>query len=178
MPKLKRLPVSPESLSVDSEHLYALLNESKDLAVIVVGVSYIDACLASLLARRLLKSSVTDSLLNSSSGAIGSFAARSNLAYALALIDKSMYQDLQVLAELRNETAHHHFELGFTSPKVAEHCQRLSYVANLKDGGTGEQLLDQSLIATPRNRFTLTATMIVNRLLLTALGTNHAERQA
>lgn len=117
-----RTPLPPESLSADSKHLYDLLNEGTDSSVIIVGVSYIDACLASLLAKRLLKSSVTEKLLDSRSGAIGSFAARSDLAYTLALIDKPMYQDLLVLAELRNETAHHHFELSFTSEAIVQGC--------------------------------------------------------
>ena len=168
-------PLPPESLSSDSEHLYALLNEGADTSAIIVGVSYIDACLASLLAKRLLKSSVTEKLLDSRSGAIGSFAARSDLAYTLALIDKPMYQDLIVLAELRNETAHHHFELSFASEAIVLRCNKLKYVAGLKAANTGGPLMEEAWLARPRDRFMLTATMIVNRLLLTALGTIHAK---
>lgn len=176
---MKRLaPQIPETLSAESKHLYDLLNQGADVAVIVVAVSYVDASLSSLLAKYLLKSSVTDKLLDSRSGALGSFVARSDLAYALALIDKSMYQDLLVLAELRNETAHHHFELSFSSPSVVSHCGKLAYAANLKDAGSGGPLFEEVWLVQPRGRFTLTATMIVSRLLLTALGTGHVERQA
>lgn len=99
-----RVPFPPESLSADSKHLHDLPNKGTD-----ASVNYIDACLASIIAKRLLKSAVTDKLLDSLSGAIGSFAARLDLAYILALIDKLMYQDLLVLAKLRNET-------GFVAP--------------------------------------------------------------
>ena len=101
--------------------------------------------------------------------------ARAEIAYALALISKSMYQDLVVLAELRNETAHHHFELSFGSEITVAGCNKLKYVSSLKDGGTGKPLMDEGLIANPRNRFTITTIMIVNRLLITALETNHVE---
>jgi DNA-binding MltR family transcriptional regulator len=175
---MKRSPLPPESLSADSEHLHALLNEGTDTSVIVVAVSYIDACLASLLAKHLLQSSVTERLLDSRSGVIGSFVARSDLAYTLALVDKAMYQDLLVLAELRNETAHHHFELSFTSAEIVNHCEKLKYAASLKDSSSGTSLFEESWLLASRDRFILTAIMIVNRLLLTALGTTHVKRPA
>ena len=174
----KRLPLPPETLSSESERLYTLLNEADDFPAIVVAVSYVDACVASLLARKFAKGSTADSLLDSSSGAIGSFAVRAKMAYVLALIDKAMYQDLMVLAEMRNETAHHHFELSFESEVIIKHAENLKYIAGLKNGNTTESLFDESFLRPPRTLFMLTAIMIVNRLLLTALGTQHAAGQA
>lgn len=173
---MSRAPLPPEVLSADTEHLYELLNEGVDASVIIVGVSYVDACLASLLAKRLLKSSITDKLLESQSGAIGSFGVRSDLAYSLGLIDKVMYQDLLALAKLRNITAHHHFELSFASDEIAKGCSELKYVAtSLATANAGGPSMEDEWIAGPRDRFMLTASMIVNRLLITALETNHAE---
>lgn len=175
---MKRQPTTPpEILSSESEHLYELLNSGPDTSVIVVGVSYIDACLASLLSKRLLESKVTDKLLDPRSGAVGSFSARSDLVYALGLIDKSLYQDLLVLGELRNEAAHHHFALSFSSEQVVQNCEKLKYVAEMKTLG-GEKFLDGPWMTQPRSRFAITAAFVVNRLLLTALGTSHAEPPA
>jgi DNA-binding MltR family transcriptional regulator len=173
----RRPPIPPEDLSSDSKHLYEVLNSGHDTSAIVVGVSYIDACLASLLSKRLLKSSVTEKLLDSRSGPIGSFAARADLAYAVGLIPKVMYQDLLVLAELRNETAHHHFALAFSSSQVALHCEKLEYVRSLKTQG-GAQIIDEAWLTRSRDRFTISAVMIVNRLLLAALGTQHVDSAA
>lgn len=172
----RRPPLPPEILSADGKHFYQLLNRGEDVSVIVVAVSHIDACLASLLAKRFLKSSVTDQLLDSGSGAIGSFATRSKLAYVLALIDKPMYQDLQILSELRNEVAHNHFSLKFDNATVIKYCQKLKYASGLKDDATGNPLLDASWLSNTRNRFMFTSIMIVSRILLTALGTSHVER--
>lgn len=170
-----RPPLPPELLSADTDRFYELLNEAHDVSVVVVAAAYIDACLASLLAKRLRRSSTTENLLDTRNGALGSFAARAALAYALALINKDLYQDLQVLAELRNEVSHHHFELRFAEPSVAAHCLRLNYIVGLRDASTGQPIFDETMISTPRNRFTMSAMMIASRLLLTALGATHAE---
>lgn len=173
----RRTPLPPETLTEDIKHLYELLNEGADASVIIVGVSYIDACLASLLARHLIKGSVTEKLLDSQSGAIGSFGARSDLAYALGLVDKLMYQDLLTLARLRNITAHHHFELSFASGEVGQLCNELRYVAATLDAtNAGGASMEAKWITGPRNRFILTATWIVNRLLLAALEVPRAKQ--
>lgn len=86
-----RQPIPPESLTPEVQRLHLQLADSSDIAAIVVGVGYLDACLASLLSKRLLKSSVSEKILDPRSGALGSFAARTDMSYVLALIDKSIY---------------------------------------------------------------------------------------
>jgi hypothetical protein len=49
--KRKILPV--EHLSKDSQKFFDVLNSEKDLPLILVAASYIDACLASILKRKL-----------------------------------------------------------------------------------------------------------------------------
>lgn len=171
-------PLPPEQLSADGRRFYTLLNEAQDVSMIVVAVGYLDACLASLLAKHFQKGSVSDGLLDSRTGPLGSFSARARLAYALGLIAKSMYQDLQVLAELRNEVAHHHFALEFSEPSVSSQCDQLRYVAELKDATSGQIIFQSTWLSTPRGTFMVTALMIAQRLLLTALGTAHAKPQA
>lgn len=169
----KRPPFPPEVLSADGDKFFDLLNEAEDVAVIVVGVGYIDACVASLLHKQLRKSNVSDQLLDAK-GPLGTFWARSGAAYALGVIDKAMYADLTILAELRNEVAHHHFAFDFSTPEVAERCAKLTYASELKNGTSGEPLLDDEWLHSARDRFTLSAVMIATRLLLIALGTQHA----
>lgn len=155
----------------------SLLNEGSDLATIVVGVGYLDACLASLLAKRFRQSSTAEKLLDSRGGALGSFSARYQAAYAMALIDKPILEDLMVFAELRNIVAHHHLELTFSDSEVAAQCERLKTAAALfakmpgeKAPENGETLLDH-MEKNPRSRFTVTTVLIAQRLLVDALGT-------
>src|SRR5882757_6248415 len=96
-----------EQLSSDSQALFDVLNNESDLAAVLVGVSVIDACLASMLERFLLESSVATKLLHGTKGALGTLAARSDACYCLGLIEKSLYKDLLVLGEMRNLFAHH-----------------------------------------------------------------------
>ncbi len=169
----KRPPFPPEVLSADGDKFFDLLNEAEDVSVIVVGVGYIDACVVSLLHKRLRQSHVSDLLLDAK-GPLGAFWARSSLAYALGLIDKAMYADLTLFAELRNEVAHHHFAFDFSTAAVVDRCAKLTYASKLENGNSGEPLLAEEWLHSSRNRFTLSAVMIATRLLLTALGTQHA----
>jgi len=173
-----RLPLPPEALSADGDHFYALLNDAEDVSAVVVGVSYLDACLASLLSKSFRKSSTSEQLLDSRSGPLGSFSARAGLAYALGLISKPIFRDLQVLAELRNEVAHHHFAIDFSAPSILSHLNRLTYAAGLKDSGTGQPLFDAKLLENPRNQFTLSAMMISTQLLFAALSAKRPATEA
>jgi DNA-binding MltR family transcriptional regulator len=165
--KRKILPV--EHLSKDSQKFFDVLNSEKDLPLILVAASYIDACLASILKRKLKKSSITDQLINIK-GPIGTFSARADLCYALGLIQKNLYQDLATIAQLRNEVAHHHLELSFDDQSILELCNKLGYVASLKNGNSDEPLASEEWLKGPRNTFKITAVLISQRLLLIGLG--------
>src|SRR5687768_16031576 len=106
MPRRPILP--PEHLSEDTQQFFDVLNGSSDLVVVLVAASYIDASLAALLHKFLVESSVSSKLLDPRGGALGTFAAKLDAAYALGLIDKPLYKDLCKIAEIRNEVAHHH----------------------------------------------------------------------
>jgi DNA-binding MltR family transcriptional regulator len=166
-----RQPLSPESLSDEAQRLHQQLATSSDVAAIVVGVSYIDTSLASLLSKKLLKSSVSDRLLDT-------FSARTDMSYALAPIDKPIYQELRTLGELRNEIAHSHYELSFSSPEVIERCTQLVYISTLRDSVTGTPIFGAEKIAAARTRFLYTASILANIVILTARGEVHAIRAA
>lgn len=87
-----RAPILPEILSADGGRLYPLLNSGTDFTIIIVALSYLDACLTSLLARRFKKSSVTADLLDANKGPLGSLTSKAMLAYLLGLIDKKIFQ--------------------------------------------------------------------------------------
>jgi len=167
MPKRIILPV--ENLSEDTSKFFDVLNESNDLAVVLVAASYIDASLAALLYRFFIESSVSDKLLDVQGGALGSFTSRCDAAYALALINKPMYQDLIKIAEIRNEFAHYHLALDFQAPNVSRLCGDLRYVNSLF-GTTNDQNPFEKIMTKTRDRFVITVVMISQRLLVNGLG--------
>ena len=168
-----RAPLPPEVLSADGGHLYPLLNEGSDFTVIIIALSYLDACLTSLLSKYFRKGSTADELLDANKGALSTLTSKASMAYALGLIDKPMLQDLLIMARLRNLVAHSHFELAFQSDELQGLCGELKYIVQLRDAQTGNAVFDLDQGRAPRDKFVFTAIMLWNRVLLTALDTNH-----
>jgi len=172
----KRSLVPVEGLSKDGQSVYDVLNDEHDLSAVLVGTSYVDACLGALLEGLFLKGSVASALLDARGGALGSFKSRSDACYCLGLINKRLYQDLLVIAEIRNQFAHHHLALNFAIPEVTEQCEKLSYVAGLTNGSSDERPLEK-LLNTPRNKFVLSIVLISQRLLIKGLEVKHVQPQ-
>ena len=168
----KNLPLI-EHLSGESQKLFDVLNDETDLAVILVTASYLDACLGSILKRKLIDSSISKQLLDPRSGALGSYSTRADVCYALGLIQKPLYTDLKKIAEIRNEIAHYYLTLNFQSESIQKLCGELLYVASLKNGNADKPLFEE--MVGPRNQFVLSAVMISQRLLLIGLGFNHEQ---
>lgn len=87
-----RIPIQPEILSADGGRLYPLLNEGSDFTVVIVALSYLDACLTSLLSKYFRKSSISDELLDANKGALSTLTSKANVAYVLGLIDNRCFK--------------------------------------------------------------------------------------
>ena len=166
--KRPRLP-KLENLSEDTQRFFDVLNKESDLAVALISASYLDVSLAGMLKRRMRKSSVADSLLNPSSGALGSMASRADAAYCLELIDKRLYKDLRLVAEIRNLFAHHHFIRSFEDPDVADLVHGLEYLEMMRTSSTGEPLTVLEHASHPRSRFVLDVVLMSQRVLVSGL---------
>lgn len=149
--------LSMEKLGEESQQLFDVLNEESDLAAILIGTSFIDACLRLMLEKKLIKSTVTDALL-SHNGRLGSMKARTDMCYVMALISKGTYLDLVTLGQIRNKIAHHHLWQDFGTPEIAELCSTLSMPLTGKHIGDGMNL---------RDRFTLSVTLLYQKLIVT-----------
>jgi DNA-binding MltR family transcriptional regulator len=172
MPKRVLPPI--DRLSEETQELFDILNKEQDLAVILVASSFLDACLGSILRRKLKRGAVSDNLLDVR-GALGTYSSRADMCYTLGIIPKSLYQDLITIAEIRNEIAHHHLALSFASESIKSKCAKLSFVASLKKGTTDESLGMKRWMIGPRNQFVMTTAMLSQRLLLIGLGISNAE---
>jgi DNA-binding MltR family transcriptional regulator len=166
----KRLILPVENLSEDSRKFLDVLNKSSDLGVVLVATSYLDAAVGALLHKFLIESRVSDKLLDVRGGPLGTFTARSDAAYALALIDKPLYQDLTKIAEIRNAFAHHHLELDFRDSAVASLCSQLKYAEPLFDKAPDLEQVMKQVMTQMRDRFVITVVVISQRLLGNGLG--------
>ncbi|MDE3041065.1 MAG: hypothetical protein KGJ82_10890 [Nitrospirota bacterium] len=163
----KRLLIPTELLKADTQAFFDVLNNEPDFSIVVVSTSYVDACLSALLQSFMLESSVSDKLLDSRSGALGSFAARSDAAYVMGLIPKTIYQDLQQLAEIRNQFAHHHLSLSFSIPAVEAACLKLKHLGTMKNGDIDEPAFPPDRMPPARERFKFTV-MVISHYLIQA----------
>lgn len=154
-------------LSGDSQRVFDVLNEEQDLAVVLIGTSWLDACLESVLRAYFVESSISEKLLDPRSGALGTFGARMDAAYVLGLISPRTYTDLTRVAEIRNEFAHEHLLLTFADPRIAQACASLDFVDRFYRGVPGQL---GEVTRQPRIRFVLTVVHLGERLLLQALG--------
>lgn len=118
-----RLTTARELTEAVPELLETLRSES-DVGAALIGVGYLDALLAAALAVRFRPGKTSERLLGPT-GPLGTFSARAALAYSLRLIDKAGFKDLNTLAELRNQFAHHHLARRFTDPEIVELMLRL-----------------------------------------------------
>jgi DNA-binding MltR family transcriptional regulator len=174
----KRRPPPVEQLSSEVQELFDVLNNERDIAVILIGTSFLDACLASILHRKFIESTISDKLLDLGAGALGSIAPRADLCYVLEFIDKPLYQDLCTISQIRNEVAHHHLALSFGAESVQALCTKLRYVASLQDAGTGQPLSLVDWMIDARSQFVLTTVMASQRLLIVGLGVKRASTTA
>ncbi|MGH1460743.1 MAG: MltR family transcriptional regulator [Neptuniibacter sp.] len=149
--------------------------EESDRACAVLGAALLDARLEGLFRSRFKHGA--DELL-SNSGPLGTFSARSQLAFALDWIDANVFHDLNVIRKIRNEFAHSFdHELSFTDQSIEDRCKNLRTPAALIDGHevaikTPNRQLSTSVIRAmanvfdpPRSRLELTVEFIVQHLI-------------
>ena len=175
---MKRTILPAETLSADTKAFFDVLNNEPDFSVVVVSCAYLDACLGSILEKYLIQSAVSAKLLDARTGGLGTFSVRSDACYSLGLVSKRIYQDLLVLAELRNQFAHHHLMLSFSAPAVAEVCASLKYAETLErwDRDDGKLMFEPKQLEGPRVRFVMTVVLMSQHLLLIAHGVKRIEK--
>ncbi len=172
-----------ETLSAESQALYDAVNDERDLPCVLISASFIDQCLASLLERFFINSSMAQSLLNPGCGSVGTFSARADLCYCLGLIPKGLFHNLQTLGKIRNKFAHSYLSLSFADCEVAKWCESLTFpIASGKrvdcETGTSHDIQDPwAKFTHPKTKFTVCVVMMANRLMLTGLSTEHCPRQ-
>ncbi len=163
-----------EDLSAEGRHIYNEMSSASDMTTVVLGASFLDASIGAMLHRSLRKGQTAEKLI-SDRGPIGSFSARADLAYCIGLISKPMYQDLILVAEMRNEFAHEHQLRTFSTPSVVQRCTKLCYVESMPVVGEAKAAAFSAHIQTPRARFVMTVVILSQRILVLGQSIKRAE---
>jgi len=179
---MPRRVLPPGVLSKDGRKAFEATSQESDLACALILASYIDQCLASLLQAFLIESSITEKLLDPNGGLLGSFEARAQLAYTLALISKPEYQNLNRIAQIRNLFAHSHFDIKFEEAAVEKLCNDL-ILPPIQFHGTdtaqrakAEESFRSTWLTTPRMKYVFNSILLANSIVLTAMGTTRRSR--
>jgi DNA-binding MltR family transcriptional regulator len=116
----------PLELSVEAIGLARLIASENPRACALIGVSFLENALASILLAFFVDTEESKSLLDVSTGILGPFVARANMAYCLGLISKPVLENLKRLAKIRNEFAHSYRPVDFTTAPVPDLCRTLT----------------------------------------------------
>ena len=165
-------PIKLEELSKDTQKVYNILNEESDLACVLIGTSYLAELLASTIKIAFIETSVSQKILDPQRGMIGGFASRADLAYCLGIINKTNYQDLLKIAEIRNKFAHKHLALDFGNTTIRKICAELKTWQMLlldKKEETTEKLTQEQMRSYTRNQFNMSVVLLGSRIHLNAL---------
>ena len=165
-------PLKLEELSEDTQKVYNILNHESDLACVLIGASYLAELLASILKVSFIETSVSEKILDPQRGAVGGLATRADMAYCLALINKSAYQDIIKLADIRNLFAHKHIALDFGDASIRKACNELQAWRILLLGDEEEfpsEATQDQMRVRARNQFNMSVVLLSSRIHIDAL---------
>lgn len=124
---------SPDSIATEDEVFGGInllarsLDDLDDRGLVLSLSAFAEDALGSLLKAYLIPSEATTQLLEGFNAPLGTLSARIKGAYAMGLITKSQFSDLERLRKIRNDFAHTWKPVSLAQPKLAALAQAMSY---------------------------------------------------
>jgi len=155
-------------LCKDTKRFIKDIQNEPDRSVPIVAVAFLDDVLKQLLEAYFIDDRQTVKQLLEYPGALSNFGARADTAYCLGLIPPKAYKDIVQIRKIRNKFSHSHFPVSFGNEDIADMCGKLYYFTLLSTS-VGFSCL-------PRDQFLIAAIMLINSILLKALGVERAKK--
>ncbi len=163
MARKKQIPTI-EGLSEDTRRFMEDLQQETDRGVALVAAAFLDDVLTSTLRGAFVDDEApVNELL-----AHGGFGGRINLAYCMALIKRTEYDDLKIILDIRKEFGHKHHPASFEEAGVKQRCEKLNLKRYLAIPGI------RRLAAAARFRMILAVSLLASTLLGRARSLRHA----
>lgn len=143
----------------DSDHLAGFrqlldeLNAESPRGGVMVACATLDDLLAKAIAARLIDDAHVSKLIDGFNAPLGTFSSRIIAAFALGVISKIEFDDLQVIRKIRNDFAHR-TGVSFADPSISDKAMILKLAA--QDYGT--------VVVPPAGRFTTAAVSLILNL--------------
>lgn len=123
-----------QKFSADEDGIFGSLNLLNKLlqgiderGLVLSLAAFAEDALGLLLKAFMLPIDAAHQLLEGFNAPLGTFSSRIKAAYALGLITKDQFEDLEHLRKIRNELAHSWHPITFAHPKIAGHIKALNY---------------------------------------------------
>lgn len=103
------------------------LQDLDERGLILSLAAFAEDSLGSLLKSFMLSVDATNNLLEGFNAPLGNFSSRIRAAYALGLITKDQFEDLEHLRKIRNKFSHTWQPISFSEPTITGHIKALNY---------------------------------------------------
>lgn len=130
-------------------------NQESDRGAPLVAASLLDERLKGILQAFFLKSKISSELLNGFNAPLGTSSSRTSAAYALGLIQKNEFDEINLIRKIRSEFGHKWKGVTFNSAPIADLCRSLPW---LGPSDIGEE-------NNPRSRFNFAVIILLTDLL-------------
>jgi hypothetical protein len=104
------------------------LTPETDRGCALMAAAFLDERLMDLLKANLVNDDRMSQKVFDSSGPLGSFSSRIDMAYLMGLIPKNALRDLHLLRKIRNNFAHVSDKLTFETPEISDRCGLLFFI--------------------------------------------------
>jgi hypothetical protein len=101
------------------------LRRETDRGLPLVGAALIDDRLTETLRSFFCESPSASKLIDDANAPLGTFSSRTEMCFALGLIDEYEYTEIGLIRKVRNEFAHAKHGITFSSPRVQGLCSSL-----------------------------------------------------
>lgn len=112
---------------IEASEFLAIFNTESERGAVLTAAAFLDGRLEEILRCFIADIPEAKSLFKGINAPLGTFAARTLMVYALALIDKNEFEDLTNIREIRNRFAHSWTEASFASDDVIKFCKKLPW---------------------------------------------------
>ncbi len=110
-----------------------LYNQESDRGAAVLAASHLEQYLGERLRALLVDDASVDELFKGY-GPLSTFAARTDMAFALGLMTRDMKSDVSLIRKIRNHFAHHPEFASFNNPPAKDWCDRIAQGIRDKKG--------------------------------------------
>lgn len=109
------------------------LTPETDRGCALMAAAFLDERLVDLIQSNLVNDERMSKKVFESSGPLGSFSSRIDIAYLMGLIPMNAVRDLHLLRKIRNDFAHVSDKLTFETPEIADRCGALFFIGEPRD---------------------------------------------